>query len=257
MIAEIVRLPLPGHDYLTGIFQPGATANGFVVLWVHGFGSHRGGEKALAVQQECDRRGWAFAAFDFRGHGESSGTMHELCATRLLADLVAIRDWLATRGYRRLGLVGSSMGGFAAAWFTRSYPEQVVGCVFIAPAFAFLQRRWDELTPAERDQWQRTNRRRVVNPWVTAELGFQLVAERERFQPAQLVAAWRTPALLFHGLADDIVPYTESLFFLQNVEYPSVELRLYKDGDHRLTVYKNAISAATGTFFASLLPGES
>ncbi len=257
MISEIVRLPLSACEYLTGIFQPGATTSDFAVLWVHGLGSHRGGEKSLAVQEECGRRGWAFAAFDFRGHGESSGTMHELCASRLLEDLSAIHAWLAARGATRLGLVGSSMGGFAAAWWAKFHPRDVVGCVFIAPAFAFLQRRWDELTPAEQEDWQRTNRRRVANPWITVELGFPLVAERDRFPPAQLVADWRIPALLFHGLADTIVPYTDSLFFIENVEYPHVELRLLKDGDHRLTVYKNAIRSATGTFFASLLTAES
>ena len=238
MTPSPARISLPTGGHLVGTYHTSATNPAFVVVWVHGFGSHRGGEKSEAIQHECARRGWAFAAFDFRGHGESSGAMHELRASRLVEDLAAVRDWLAERGHTRLGLIGSSMGGFATAWFAKQNPECAVGCCFVAPGFGFLDRRWDELTADERIEWERTGRRRLTNAWVDVELGFGLVEERDRFRPVQLVAGWRTPSLLFHGLADEVVPHTDSLFFIKNVGYPHVELRLLKDGDHRLTAYK-------------------
>lgn len=247
---EVVALGTPTAS-LSGEYVAGA--GDFAVLWVHGFGSHRGGEKAAAVREECARRGWPFAAFDFRGHGASGGATADLRASGLLADLADVRRFLAGRGHTRLGLVGSSMGGFAAAWFARRYPEAVVGCVFVAPAFGFLERKWSALTDAERNEWRRTGRRRFVSEWVDAELGYGLVEERADFPPAQLTAGWATPALLFHGCADDVVPDTDSLDFLRAVQYPHVELRLLKDGDHRLTAYKDEIAAAAGRFFARLL----
>jgi pimeloyl-ACP methyl ester carboxylesterase len=145
------------------------------------------------------------------------------------------------------------MGGFAIGWFAKLHPQSVLGCVFVAPGFGLLDRRWEELTPDQREEWKRTGRWRVTNQWVDAELGYGLVEERDRFRPVQLVAGWRTPSLLFHGLADEAVPHTDSLFFIKNVGYPHVELRLLKDGDHRLTAYKDAISSAAGSFFAKLL----
>ncbi|MBY0458541.1 MAG: lysophospholipase, partial [Gemmataceae bacterium] len=238
-----VTLPLPTGGHLAGDYLPPTGRADFAALWVHGFGSHRGGEKSLAVRAECARRGWAFAAFDFRGHGASSGSMTELRASGLLSDLAAIREWLAARGHTRLGLIGSSMGGFASAWFAKRQPEAVVGCVFVAPGFFFLQRRWDSLTPVEREDWRITGLRRVTSEWVEADLGFGLVEERDTFRPEELVRAWRTPSLLFHGLADTVVPEADSLFFLRGVECPRVELRLLKDGDHRLTAYKDAIAS--------------
>lgn len=247
-----VRIELP-VGRLTGTYLPGSVHPEFAVVWVHGFGSHRGGEKSEALQNECTRRGWTFTAFDFRGHGESSGAMHELRASRLVEDLASVGNWLAERGHTRLGLVGSSMGGFASGWFAKQHPEKVIGCCFVAPGFGFLDRRWNELSDSEREQWQRTGRRRLTNEWVNVELSYELATERDRFRPEQLVTGWRTPSLLFHGLADEVVPHTDSLFFIQNVGYPHVELRLLKDGDHRLTAYKDAITAAAGTFFAGLL----
>jgi pimeloyl-ACP methyl ester carboxylesterase len=190
-----------------------------------------------------------FAAFDFRGHGETGGPMRALTATRLLDDLSAVRAFLADRGYNRLGLVGSSMGGFAAAWFAVRHPEAVMGCVLIAPAFRFLHRRWDELTPSERDDWARTGVRRVRNEWVDGEIGYGLVAERDAFDPAALAPRWRTPLLIFHGLADDVVPAADSLAFVETTPYPDVELRFYKAGDHRLTGFKDEIASGACRFF--------
>lgn len=247
-----VSVPLSAGGCLVGTYCPGAPSD-FAVVWVHGFGSHRGGEKAAAIGAECARRGWAFAAFDFRGHGGSSGAMIDLTASRLLEDLGSVRDWLAGRGHTRLGLVGSSMGGFASAWFVKRNAARVPGCVFLAPAFGFLDRRWNVLTPEEQEEWKRTGRRVVKNEWLEVEIGIGLVDERDRFRPEELVKDWATPSLLFHGLADTVVPDSDSLFFARAVDYPRVELRLLKDGDHRLTAYKDAIASAVGAFFERLI----
>jgi pimeloyl-ACP methyl ester carboxylesterase len=228
----------------------------FAVLWVHGFGSHRGGEKAEAVRSECSRRKWTFAAFDFRGHGESAGEMADLTASRLIEDLDEVWAHLRSLGVTRLGLVGSSMGGFASAWFARRNPEAVVGCVFVAPAFHFLERRWNSVTVAERDEWQRTGRRSFRNEWVACELGYGLIAERERFTLKELAAGWHHPTLIFHGCADDVVPDEDSLEFVRRVPPGDIELRLIRDGDHRLTAYKDRIAAGVGELFARTLGGE-
>ena len=242
-------MPTVRTDHLTGTLDH---RGAFAVLWVHGFGSHRGGEKAEAVRAECDRRGWSFAAFDFRGHGESAGEMVELTASRLLEDLDAVWVQLRSLGVTRLGLVGSSMGGFASAWFAGRNPESVVGCVFVAPAFHFLDRRWTSVTDAEREEWERTGRRSFRNEWVTCELGYGLITERGRFTLRELADGWRHPTLIFHGCADDVVPDQDSLEFVRRVPPGDVELRLIRDGDHRLTSYKDRIAAGVGELFARL-----
>ena len=100
------------------------------------------------------------------GTARPPGRCADLTATRLLEELAAIRAFLAARGCPQLGLVGSSMGGFASAWFAVRHPEAVTGCVLLAPAFRFLERRFAELSEAALAEWQRAGVRRVRNEWV-------------------------------------------------------------------------------------------
>src|SRR4051812_12761696 len=70
-----------------------------VVLYAHGFGSDRTGNKPAAVRAACRRYGLNFAAFDFHCHGDSGGVrMTDLRASRLQEDLELIRGELGARG---------------------------------------------------------------------------------------------------------------------------------------------------------------
>ena len=247
---ESVRLALPSAGALqvevsfADKFPDGA------VLFVHGFGSNRKGEKPKALEAACRKRGWTFVTFDFRGHGDSTGTLLELLGSGLLEDLEMVRSHLATRGIRRLCLVGSSMGGWASAWFTLRHPETVEACVFIAPAVDFLRGRWARLTEAERQHWKQTGRLRVRNEWLDTEIGYGLVEEMDLLPVERLAAEWSRPLLIFHGMKDDTVPYTQSLSFVEQTAYPEVELRLFKNGDHRLLAFKDVMAEAACDFFA-------
>ena len=53
--------------------------------------------------------------------------------------------------YRQI-LVGSSMGGWIALHLALSRPQQVGGIVGIAAAVDFLERRWQGMGPAEREE---------------------------------------------------------------------------------------------------------
>jgi dipeptidyl aminopeptidase/acylaminoacyl peptidase len=128
----------------------------------------------------------------------------------------------------------------------------VTGCVLLAPAFRFLERRVAELTPGELDNWRQTGVRRFHNEWVDVEIGYGLVEERAAFDSADLARRWRTPLLIHHGLADDVVPVADSLAFVEATRCPQVELRLTKAGDHRLTAFKDEIAGEACRFFERL-----
>jgi pimeloyl-ACP methyl ester carboxylesterase len=247
--AEIFCLRLPEGGAIQAYLSYAGSPGPWAVLFVHGLGSTRLGEKALAVEASCACRGWTFAAFDFRGHGQSTGAMVNLRGSGLLADLEAVRAALAARGVRRLGLVGSSMGGWASAWYTLRHPEAVAACVLVAPAFDFVRGRFMQLTEAEREEWRRTGRMQVRNEWIDIELGYDLVAEMDQFPAELLPAEFARPLLILHGMRDTVVPYSHSLAFAERAE-ADVEVRLFNTGDHRLLEFKDEIAEAACRFLA-------
>jgi len=254
--SELVRLELGHTKWLEGDCSFPADRSDFAVAYIHGFGSIRDGEKAKALAVSCANRNWPFAAFDFRGHGKSSGRMRDVRPSQLLEDLEAIRGFLTGRGVQRLCLVGSSMGGWAAAWFTLQHPKTTVGCALIAPALRFPSARWDRLTPEEREEWRRNGAVRITNEWVDAELGYGVAEEIPQFPHELLVEAMNTPTLIFHGLQDAIVPAAQSITFTQQAKMRHIDLHVFKDGDHRLTSRRYEIAEAACNFFDRLLHGN-
>jgi uncharacterized protein len=249
---ESFALTMPDGQIVRGDFQHARTNSPApVVVFAHGFGSVRSGEKAMALADECARRGWAFAAGDFRGHGMSDGVMPELLGSRLLEDLEAITCAATKRACGPLFLVGSSMGGWAAAWLAARQPERIAACALIAPAFRFLE--FQRLTTDERQAWQRTGLHRVRNEFIDVEVSYGLTMEAAQFPFATLTERFRTPAIIFHGMADDVVPYEMSVEFAAYCAAQSVEVSLSKSGDHRLTRDKEKIARATCDFFAATI----
>jgi pimeloyl-ACP methyl ester carboxylesterase len=247
---ESVRLKMADGGELAGSLSYTGEVGPALVLYAHGFGSGPTGNKADAVAAACAHRDWPYAAFAFRGHAPSSCTMRELTGSGLQEDLERAWAYLAGRGVRRLFLVGSSMGGWAGAWFALRHPKEVAALAALAPAFRFLERRWEERSEAERRAWRQTGRLRLSNQWLDVELGYALMEERERFAAEALAAGWATPLLIFHGMRDEAVPYEDSLDFVRRVSFPDVELRLLKDGDHRLLALKEEMAESACRFFA-------
>jgi pimeloyl-ACP methyl ester carboxylesterase len=246
---ESTRLPHPDGGELHAHLSHRGELGEWAIVYVHGFASNSSGEKAKVIEAACARRGWTYAAFDFRAHGQSTGTLLDLRGSGLLDDLDVVRSWLASRGVRRLCLYGSSMGGWASAWYAVRRLDAVIACALVAPAFNFVRFRWDGLSEVERRQWRETGRLRVRNEWIDVELGAGLLAEIEQYPVSELAARLACPLLTFQGILDDTVPYAHVLDFVQMARNPDIELRLYKDGDHRLLKYKEEMAEAACDFF--------
>src|SRR4051812_14715750 len=81
-------------------------AAGVVIL--HGAGSAK--ESHFDFARVARERGLAALAYDARGHGQSEGAF----GTGAVEDALAMCDLVRERGVDRVGLRGSSLGGFCA-----------------------------------------------------------------------------------------------------------------------------------------------
>src|SRR5262249_18993219 len=133
-------------------------------------------------------------------------------------------------------------------WFAAKHPGRVEACAFVAPAFRFLE--WKRLRASEREEWRRTGRLRVRNEFVDVEIDYALTAEANDYPFETLAAEFRAPAIIFHGMADDTVPYSLSVEFAVRSVASDVELVLLKSGDHRLNRERESVAFDACEFFA-------
>ncbi len=215
------------------------------ILYLHGFGSVQNGEKADFFRQRALESGFAFCSFDFQGHGQSGGTMQGLTLTRNLEDVARVHAYVRERGYDRICLLGSSMGGGTALWYSALYsahhPDEIVAGLHIAPALQFEKGLTAWAGPERCRIWQETGTIHFESDLVSCELGWDLIEDLRRYAFEDLLQRYRTPALLLQGKLDTSVPWKDVADFATRCAYPGIELHFFADGDHRLTDRKDRL----------------
>jgi fermentation-respiration switch protein FrsA (DUF1100 family) len=66
------------------------------------------------------------------------------------------------------------------------------------------------------------------------ELGSQLLTDAAQYPSALLLEQFARPAVIFHGMRDETIPYQLSLDFIERARETRLELYLSREGDHRL-----------------------
>jgi pimeloyl-ACP methyl ester carboxylesterase len=125
-------VPIAGW-YIPAAAAAGIGPEGPTVMLAHGWGSNKSAmlDRATILQPDYN-----LVLFDFRNHGQS-GTAQTTLGMRERADLRAVLDWLVeTKGPEAIALLGTSMGGAAAAYTAAS--DQRVDSLILESTHATL-----------------------------------------------------------------------------------------------------------------------
>ncbi|HSN88838.1 MAG TPA: alpha/beta fold hydrolase [Thermoanaerobaculia bacterium] len=210
-------------------------------LYLHGFGSDQSGEKAEFFRSQALAAGFAFCSFDFQGHGESGGALGDVTLTRSLRDIARVHGFLRDKGHRRLLLLGSSMGGGCALWYSALHPEEIVAGLHIAPALEMDRGLLTWAGPERARLWEETGTIHFKNDFVACDLRWSLIEDMSSYPLETLYARYRTPCLLLQGKRDDSVPWKNVVDFATRATFPEIDLHLFADGDHRLNDRKERL----------------
>lgn len=247
-VEHAVRIPVGdgGDELALRLARPGRVApaaTDLAVLYFHGFGSAQDGEKATYFRARFLDAGIAMASIDFRGHGDSGGTLFDLSLSRNLEDIALARRAVFDAGYRRLILFGSSVGGASALWHAVDEIEHqasrhgdrgtVVGAIHIAPALDLRAQLETSLGPDGIARWRREGSMLLPHEKTPAEIAWTMMEDLEGYRAQDLAARYQVPSLIFQGTDDTSVSWRAVLDFVDACAAP-IELHLISDGDHRL-----------------------
>lgn len=190
-------------------------------LYLHGFASSPQSSKAQAFRSAFDRLGVPLEIPALDG-----GDFEHLTIS---GQLSLIEETLNGEPVR---LIGSSMGGYLAALYAAAHPE-VSRLVLLAPAFVFAP-RWREKAENRESlevfHYGDQSMRRVH---------YGLIEDALRYPP---IPDFEQPALIFHGLRDDIVPIGYSREFTAN--HKNAQLIELESGHELLDVLERIVAEA-------------
>jgi abhydrolase domain-containing protein 10 len=235
-----VEIVSPAGYPLRGYLRDG---DGAVGMFVHGFRSHCGGEKALAFARHAAVRDYPWLRFDLGGHGASGGEFSRFRLSALLADLEAVLDFV---GERPVVLAGSSMGGWLATLAALRRPRQVAGLLLIAPAFNFIQNRFGALPPDMLARWREAGSLSFEDPYggEPFRLEYGVIDDAARHDVLEPPPVLGCPVRILHGERDEAVPLATSREFVARARAQSITLTVVPDGDHRLNAAIPLMTAA-------------
>lgn len=204
------------------------------VVFFSGFASDMMGTKASFLVEKCAEAGRGFLRFDYRGHGQSSGSFVEGTIGDWLEDALIVFDKL-TEGPQVL--VGSSMGGWMALLVAMARPEKVADIVGIAAAPDFTEDLIvSRLSPAQREQLEQEG-----ITYEEGEDGFRLPFTAKLIEEGRKHLILRgaikvdAPVHLLQGQRDEEVPWEHALRIAEKLTGDNVRVTFVKDATHRFS----------------------
>lgn len=183
-------------------------------LYLHGFASSPASKKAGYFRGRFQECGLELEVPDLAGDFENLTITGQLEVFSRVA------------GADPVCLLGSSLGGYLAALYAARHSE-VQRIVLMAPAFDFTARWRGWLGEAVMQEWKESGSLPIYHYGVEAQrrVGYGLFVDSLAFEPFPDA---RQPALLLHGLLDDVVPVDLSRQFAAGRS--QAELCTYRDG---------------------------
>lgn len=216
-----------------------------IAVLCHGFLSHKNSTSNQALAMLLMERGIATCRFDCYGHGDSDGPFATLTTTIGIAQTLSVLEYVASRGYRRLALIGSSFGGLlsilAAAEWTQAHEAEPatippLACLALkCPVVDFAEELRLELGEQGLQEWKRTGSIPDLHGGPTrVPLNYRFYEDCLRqvaYDPARRITA---PTLIVQGDQDEYVPLHQSQRLFEALPGPK-RLEILPGADHRFT----------------------
>jgi len=208
-----------------------------MVVFCHGFGGTKYGPLFELVCDSLQKHGIGSIRFDFNGHGESEGKFEDMTVPNEIEDAKRVVAYARSLPYvSKVALVGHSQGGVVASMTAGELKNDIAAVVLMAPAAVLREdairgstfgKQYDPLDPPE-----------YVELFGTQRLGRNFIKTAFSLPIYETAAGYQGPALIIHGNADRIVPYTYGERYHQQWKGSEYVLQEYFDHGFSQNVYR-------------------
>ncbi len=208
------------------------------IVFLPGFMSDIEGKKPTAFKNYAVRKKMGFLAFEYSGHGKSSGTFTKgnisewsNDAKKLIKKIVKKNDFI---------LIGSSMGAWISLNQFRYFKKQIKGLIGIGSAPEFLERlMWKKFPKKIKKEIKEKGVSIIKQKQYEYPITYQLIKDGRKNKVLSKKIKSKINVTMFHGKKDEVVPLSFSRKVLATFSGAKKKLVIIKNGDHSLSQKNN------------------
>jgi len=213
------------NETIKGVLENPASDK--LIIIAHGFTGNMNGPDNLSLKfsKKLQEEGFAVVRFNFRGTPPSEGEFKDMVLENEIKDLKAVISEAKSMGYKKIGVLGKSMGG---AVVVGAYDPSLKIVVFWYPAFDFINTAFRKYLTDKSSQELREK-------GFLIEAGFKIgktfIEQIKHVNLYDTIKQIRCPVLFVHGDKDSDVPYEQSEKAFKLAKEPK-ELHIIKGAEH-------------------------
>lgn len=224
----------PQGSRIAAVLSTPDTAADRVAVLCHGFLSGKRSSTNKTLTRILNAQGIATFAFDFYGQGESDGSFEAMTVGQAVDQAGTAVDLMRQKGFRTVGLMGSSFGGLVAI-LTAARRNDLASLALKCPVVDFAEELRVTMGEREMAVWRTTDTiPNIMGGTERIRLRYAFYEDCLRhiaYEPARSITA---PTLIVQGDQDECVPLHQSQDLYHALTCPK-QMEMLPGADHQFT----------------------
>ena len=211
--------------------------NSDYIVFLHGFMSDLEGKKPKAFLNFAKKNKLGFLAFEYSGHGKSSGKFTSGNISKWTKETTLIVKKIVKKN--KIIFIGSSMGAWISLNQFKFFKEQIKGFLGIGSAPEFLENlMWKKFSKKIKSEIIKNEVYNLKHGNYIYPISLQLIKDGRKNKILNKKINSKITLTLVHGQKDEVVPVSYSRKVLKIFKNAKKKIVIVKNGDHSLSSAK-------------------
>lgn len=201
-----------------------------IIILCHGFTTSKNGSSYIELEKILNKNKISTFRFDFFGHGESEGKFEDITISEAVDDILNAIKFLKSKGYFKIGLVGSSFGGMAG--LLAASKTDLFVLALKSPVSDYLGKLLAEKNRYPVETWKEKGFTYHINSkGKKFRLNYSFFEDAGKVSGYEAAKKIKIPTLIVHGDKDKSVPVEQSKKIASLIK--NCRLEIIKGCDHK------------------------
>lgn len=226
------------HNKLIGILStPTEDLTKPIIIFVHGHSSDKNTKNFVRLTEIFNANHIPSLRFDISGHGESEGVFEEITVSQAVDDILSAIKFIKEKGYKKIGIIGSSFGGLASIIAASKTPE--LFCLVLKSPVSNYEEKYKLEGKHFLEDWEKKGVRSYQSGRKgKLKLNYSFYEDAVGNDGYKVSPHIKSPTLIVHGDQDTVVPVEQSINLARLI--PGSRLEIIHDADHTYSFPRHA-----------------